>query len=111
MKTRPRRSVFLLAAELQHTKMTQSLQPFNIFDIQWNEGYLAYVSSYSCDNLAEAARRIRGERDCPEHRLYQRYFMPNVRRESMAWWPLKKGKWDHESRILALLFAAEMLRR
>lgn len=103
----PLRSVFLLAAELQHAKMEDNAD--NICSY-WNPGYLLCASDYSCDNVSEAAKTIRGTYDGIDREYYTRYFKPELN-YYMAWWPLKNGKWDHESRILALLLCAEMLRR
>lgn len=105
MNNRPLRSVFLLAAELQFRAMS--------------EPYFEYTdpSAYSCDNIATASIGKHGirfwQKHTPETNFYQRYFKPNhITWQNAEWWKcLRNGKWDHESRILALLLAAELLRR
>ncbi len=94
---KPSASVFALAAQFQF----ESGEPFAI-----QHG----ASKYSCDNVnkgAETLGRKWGGRDLE---FYQKMFEPEE--YSFAWWPLlDNGEWDHESRILALLLAAEMLRK
>lgn len=117
-KRKPLRSVFLIAAEKQHQAMV-ALQ---------NYPHLIYyedTSKYACDNINFALPGIsmREERE-----MFKKYFQPkNMMLGQLAWWPLLNSPkwdfhdedysqkqlefWDHESRILALLLCAEMLRR
>jgi hypothetical protein len=113
----PRRSVFLLAAKLQFIASVEKPSDANNY------------SNYACDNLAEAAHTLNlppyGE--TPECLMFETYFKPeNLPKYQLYWWPPKRWyksrrprttrdiypcQWDHESRILALLLCAEMLRR
>lgn len=95
----PRASVFRLAAVLQHQRMLSC--------------YMG--SQYSCDNIMTAAETINVRRaPADEREYYQHHFKPRKNEECgdlFAWWPkLPFGQWDHESRILALLLSAEMIR-
>ncbi len=92
----PRRSVFLLAAEKQFMA---------------KGGHTSSVSYSSCVNLFYASRELRSGYH-EESGLYLRYFKPEGLNHFEFWWPKDEdGNWDHESRILALLFTAEMLCR
>lgn len=111
MKTRPRRSVFLLAAELQFDMMELN---WSCESVTWDSKNGVSISQYSCDNINEASCLIKGVYGLGEieRSYYAKRFRPVDQKWQIAWWPrLKKDKWDHESRILALLLCAEMLRR
>jgi hypothetical protein len=97
-KSRPLRSVFLVAAEKQYRSKIED-------GCSWDH------TAYSCDNINYAANEIgKPWHHNEETAMYRKYFEP--REYHFAWWPeLRNGKWDHESRILALLLCAEMLRR
>lgn len=109
MKTRARRSVFLLAAEKQFYAMRLAPQTAEA------------CSDYACDNIGYAVGKIdMGKeeyvKESPEKDFFREKFKPELRPDILngffAWWPLlPDGGWDHESRILALLLCAEMLRR
>jgi len=97
---KPLRSVFLRAAKLQ----------FKSMDEYKRLGY-SHESRFACDNISDVA----GHWSDAESNMFYSYFGTNKRTYGtlgLAWWPRKKNKeWDHESRILALLLCAEMLRR
>lgn len=118
-KKRPLRSVFLLAAEKQF---------FASVDLssQINDDYVYKTSPFSCTNIkfAQRALNIHDREARGETEFYEKYFAdwqpscmdPSVLVHSFVWWPRLEGQsamgdHDHESRIYALLFAAEMLRR
>ena len=97
---KPSRAVFLLAAEYQ-------------FD-NYANGDNSFSSKFSCDNLNEAVVEITDGfwADSAEIEMYKNLFEQTYDEYDLAWWlPLPNGNWDHESRILALLLCAEMLRR
>lgn len=104
------RRAFLLAAEYQFLKMED--EKLNNDDSFYSK--TCEFSRYSCDNLGSALISL-GLDDryisTPEHDFYQSKIMPD-NQGAFGWWPYQNdGKWDHESRILALLLCAEMLRR
>ena len=71
----------------------------------------ADASRYSCDNIHVASGRGYLNDVDTEIDFYAKMLGPEGAEDMFAWWPeLPGGKWDHESRILALLLAAEMIR-
>lgn len=102
MPQKPKRSVFLIAAERQ-------------FAAKEKAAFYEGITKYSCDNISfDPVRRNYGYNRI-EMKMYAKFFEPEEYEDGIsdyAWWPkLKNGAWDHESRILALLLCAEMLRR
>lgn len=107
MRASPLRSIFLVAAERQFENM---------------EGEYAFeVSGFACDNICSAAI-AHGDFPFsndypPEHNFFYQLYHKDALEAAdgildLAWWPcLDGGGWDHESRILALLLCAEMLKR
>lgn len=97
-RTKPLRSVFLDAAQRQFDSYRRYRGNSN--------------SEYSCHNITYARLSLSLKRySVSELMMYQKYFEPKGK-EYQGWWPLlKNGKWDNESRILALLLCAEILRR
>lgn len=106
-KMRPLRSVFLRAAEYQHDRMDAYIN-----------GTFSPYSRFACDNINWASKQIRELALCEycttEVEYFRRrfYMGPYGCSQLGAWWDLRNdGAWDYESRILALLLCAEMLRR
>lgn len=102
---RPLRSVFLLAAELQHGE-----------DTIWINNTSCYSSTYACNNVKISHRYIRGYdvensvdikyfQNSVDIKYFQKYFKPV--NSGSVWWQDN----ENEARILALLLCAEMLRR
>jgi hypothetical protein len=95
--------IFQLAAEYQFEAMTEGT-----------------YSEYSCDNIMDASfefgynynTKVYREVDEIYQNLYQKdstkYYKEGE--STLLWWPKVNGEWDHESRILALLLAAEILK-
>lgn len=101
-------SAFLRAAELQHRSMTDDHPDFR-FEKGRNCG--DGFSYYACDNIGYAVGDGCYEKNTPEQRFFKEYFEQDDT-IIFCWWPeLENGNWDHESRILALLLCAEMLRQ
>lgn len=100
MKTRkPSPAIFLRAAELQFANMKE------VHD---------NASQYACDNIGYAL--IEAELDTKfnctvEHDFFAAQFKLEAHLFDGWWPPLADGSHDHESRILALLLCAEMLKR
>lgn len=100
MSKRALRSIFLQAAELQHPDSEHG-------------------SVFSCWNLQKAwmghhnktwANNIQEYHQSKEYQMYWKYMHPGT--DVSIWWPrTRKSEWDFESRMLALLLCAEMLRR
>lgn len=115
MKLNP--EVFRVAAELNFLRskeMTPELQAEQIH-LLGQMGYLP--SKYSCDNLMEAVPIVESgsySEGTAEYRPYRHFYADLYEKDSGAdsnswhWWPNQKGRWDYESRILALLLAAEV---
>ena len=100
-----RRSVFLLAAEMQEAWISFGA-------VKINDRRL-FPSYWSCINLKKAISVIRGIRYTdasltPEMEMYQAVY---DRESSRDWWGCGGGKEANECRIMALLLCAEMLRR
>jgi hypothetical protein len=100
MKPRkPLHSVFLRAAELQLANKEGADN--------------RSTSCYSCDNIGHALIEAKlDNRFCGtvEHEFFAAWFRPG--HLCCGWWPsLADDSHDHESRILALLLCAEMLKR
>lgn len=101
-KPKPSRAVFLLAAEIQLANMQGA---------DSND-----TSHYACDNIGHARIKMgMGHHFCGtiDHEFFADRFKPEKREGGwFGWWEdLPYGRHDHESRILALLLCAEMLRR
>lgn len=115
-ENKPLRSIFLLAAELQHHSMTVE-KPERNAGLGKNFG--KDYSYYACDNIATAAAQVTNypapfRNFTKEQKYFEKYFKPkDFEYNGMAWWSEvdENGQWDHESRILALLLCAETLRR
>ena len=104
LKNRPRRAVFLLAAEMVFNA--------SIFSPEPKYGSVRWENAYSCNCLSQACGTIRWDKYQPEVKMYFRLMKPDEYVTGSTWWPpLPDGSWDYESRILALLLCAEMLRR
>lgn len=97
---KPKRSVFLLAAEIQHSLRKGGFKPKN---------GLSQPSKFACLNIA-AARIELGLQDgvlhTPEALMLQELFKPSLCSTYEGWW----GN-NNEPRILALLLCAEILRK
>jgi len=99
---RPLRSIFLLAAEMQ-ADHALGLSDFSCINI----------SDACCQKLWNIPPEDITKQIKIQDRFYRKFFyVPGEAHSEGMWWPhLGRGEWDHESRILALLLAAEMLRR
>lgn len=92
-----RRSVFLLAAEKQ---------------VAYMDGSREACFPFSCYNLGLAINEANADRQCrPELKFYAELYEKDSDGPLYWWKSLPNGDFDHESRIFALLFAAEILRR
>ncbi len=100
----PHRSIFLLAAEKQLNAQKREF-------LSNRPSLLNAESVFSCINILHAADEL-GRRDSlGTVKFYRRYFKPKEFPDA-SWWPLdENNNWDYDSRIFALLLAAEMLRR
>lgn len=102
-------SVFLLAAELQH-----SLTVDKRIKHPKTGGFL-YCDLYSCVNLLVAAEALdisTPKRSTYDYRNLYRdlFYSPEEACTTSCWWPRRNGAWDYESRIFALLLAAEVVK-
>ncbi len=94
---KPRREIFLLAAESLDADRT-------------GDCYACIVVKQAHSNLINGS--YVQSYDCPEMEMLRDLFMPEGLCDSMPWWP-QLGEWpdhthDYESRVLALLLCAEM---
>lgn len=107
-KQRASRSIFLTAAKTLHESMLIDTNPR---DYQMKSLFDNY-SGYSCDHINFALdKNGRARNNSAEIEMYSTLFKPEDF-YGLAWWPaLKNGNWDWESRLLALLLCAEMLKR
>jgi len=84
---------------------------FNLWELTNTEK----ISHFACINIRHALSEAGIEQviHLEEYEEYfARYFKPDKIEETSAWWPkLANDERDYESRILALLLCAEMLRR
>lgn len=111
MKNKPLRSIFLRAAEnlfVIHTGTMKRPSDAAIYVEEWGWFY----SRYCCDHLG-ALRGANHKASTPELTMFRNIFEKEDEcRDGFGWWSdLPNGKMDMESRILALLLCAEMLRR
>ena len=74
-----------------------------------------YNDRFSCMNVSYATSETRDEMyntHGPERDFYERIYFDDSDDPLGPWWGEGNGgEWDHESRILALLLCAEILRR
>lgn len=112
-KPRPKRSIFLEAAYRQFLRGDDLTSSGNRYTCL--PGDVSY-KKYSCENIASVKNEMTGEmvnywdKTDVDLNFYRKMFYPDAETYSAVvdiWWDAK----DNESRIYALLLAAEMLRR
>ncbi len=93
-------NIFTSAAELQHNRKEKTAP---LREQATNS------HSFSCLNIVAAIRMLDYD-FCYSSLPYRNLYKSLYGKPQAQWWPDINGEWDHESRIFALLFAAEIVK-
>jgi hypothetical protein len=114
---KPLRSIYLFAAELVHASMIETPQgKLDNYDCKFS--CVALTRAYDAARETDRNDRKHINKNTLEYKMFKRFFFgyKSGCGEYGTWWDFKdlpNNGWcyDYESRILALLLCAEMMRR